>query len=113
MRMYAKIGTNEMQVGGRHPGEGWVPVTTLRPGEHYTVNGEGEWSQDSDLLAEAVRVERDRRLAECDWTQTVDAPLDDEARAAWAVYRQALRDAPQQAGFPASVIWPEPPTTSE
>jgi len=109
MRMYAKIGTNEMQVGGRHPGDGWVPVTELRPGEHYTAHSGGAWVLDTNLLADDIRAERDRRLAECDWTQISDAPLDDAARAAWAVYRQALRDVPQQAGFPGAVTWPEGP----
>ncbi len=59
--------------------------------------------------AETVRAERDGRLAECDWTQMSDTPLDDEARAAWATYRQALRDVPQQGGFPDAVEWPNKP----
>ncbi|AZB56845.1 phage tail protein, partial [Cereibacter sphaeroides] len=45
-------------------------------------------------------------LAACDWTQVADAPVD---RAAWAAYRQTLRDVPEQAGFPAGIAWPEPP----
>ena len=56
--------------------------------------------------AEQVRAERDRLLAESDWTQVADAPVD---QAAWATYRQALRDIPQQAGFPENVTWPEEP----
>lgn len=27
----------------------------------------------------------------------------------WAIYRQALRDIPQQEGFPFNVVWPEKP----
>lgn len=50
-----------------------------------------------DLLGndyeEQMRAQRDVWLATSDWTQTLDAPLTDEQRAAWAVYRQALRDA--------------------
>lgn len=53
-----------------------------------------------------VRVERDRLLAACDWTQVADAPVD---QVAWATYRQALRDLPQQAGFPHNVTWPTKP----
>lgn len=56
--------------------------------------------------AEQVRSERDRLLAESEWTQVADAPVD---QAAWATYRQALRDVPQQAGFPHDVVWPEQP----
>lgn len=54
-------------------------------------------------LAAAVRQRRDELLAQSDWTQTPDAPVD---QAAWAAYRQALRDIPTQAGFPQSVTWP-------
>ena len=57
-------------------------------------------------LADAVRAERDRLLAACDWTQVQDAPVD---AAAWATYRQALRDVPEQAGFPEAVEWPVAP----
>lgn len=53
-----------------------------------------------------VRNKRDKLLYECDWTQLPDAPVD---AAAWAVYRQELRNVPQQEGFPYSVIWPTPP----
>ena len=54
--------------------------------------------------AATARAERDRRLAACDWTQVADAPVD---RAAWAAYRQALRDVPDQPGFPDVIAWPE------
>ncbi|MBU1229235.1 MAG: phage tail assembly chaperone [Proteobacteria bacterium] len=47
-------------------------------------------------------------MASCDWTQLPDAPLSAEGKAAWAAYRQALRDVPEQAGFPL-VEWPLAP----
>ena len=56
--------------------------------------------------AKSVRAQRDKLLAECDWTQVNDAPVD---KATWAVYRQALRDITLQAGFPHSVTWPTQP----
>ena len=57
----------------------------------------------------AMRKIRDSLLAASDWTQTLDAPLTDEQRAAWAVYRQALRDAP--ANWTPGPEWdaPDPP----
>lgn len=58
---------------------------------------------------EEVRAKRDKLLAETDWTQVLDAPIDDETRAAYRVYRQALRDVPEQEGFPENVVWPELP----
>lgn len=56
--------------------------------------------------AEEIRSRRNLRLAECDWTQVADAPVD---QVAWASYRQALRDIPEQAGFPHDVAWPAKP----
>lgn len=56
--------------------------------------------------ANAAREQRDTLLSQTDWTQVADAPVD---KAAWATYRQALRDIPQQAGFPATIIWPVKP----
>jgi hypothetical protein len=57
-------------------------------------------------LAASVRTERDALLAASDWTQVADAPVD---QAAWAAYRQALRDVTAQAGFPDAVVWPVKP----
>ena len=57
--------------------------------------------------AKAVRDDRTKRLADCDWTQLPDAPVD---TAAWAGYRQALRDITAQPGFPFDIQWPAPPT---
>lgn len=51
----------------------------------------------SDSCALSVRVRRDELLAESDWTQLVDAPVDSSA---WAVYRQNLRDITLNANFP-------------
>jgi len=57
--------------------------------------------------AEAIRAERDALLAATDWTQLPDVP--ESIRDAYAVYRQALRDIPQQSGFPDVVEWPVKP----
>ena len=57
-----------------------------------------------DAAVERVRQERDRLLAASDWMMLPDAPVD--ATAAQA-YRQALRDLPEQSGFPDAVTWPE------
>jgi hypothetical protein len=55
--------------------------------------------------ASAIRLERDRLLAETDWRALSDVTLS----ADWAAYRQALRDIPAQSGFPNSVVWPVRP----
>ena len=54
-----------------------------------------------------IRAQRNTLLTASDWTQVADAPVD---QAAWATYRQALRDVPQQPGFPHDVVWPTSPT---
>lgn len=56
--------------------------------------------------AKNIRENRDKMLFESDWTQVADAPVDKEA---WAIYRQALRDLPTQAGFPWEMTYPEKP----
>jgi hypothetical protein len=63
-------------------------------------------SKTADELQAEARAQRDSLLRESDWTQVLDAPVD---KAAWAAYRQALRDIPQQEGFPATVVWPTQP----
>jgi len=56
-----------------------------------------------------IRGYRDMQLAQSDWTQIQDVPLTAEQRAAWAVYRQALRDLPESAVNPDDVILPTAP----
>ncbi len=60
----------------------------------------------NEVLASGIRAERNRLLAESDWTQVADAPVD---KAAWATYRQALRDITTQESFPTSVTYPTKP----
>jgi hypothetical protein len=58
----------------------------------------------------AVRMDRNKRLADCDWTQLSDCPLSDADKAAWATYRSELRNVPEQSGFPWDVTWPTKPS---
>ena len=52
-----------------------------------------------------VRAQRNQLLRASDWTQLSDATAD---KAAWATYRQALRDVPAQAD-PFAIQWPVAP----
>jgi len=79
----------------------------------FEQDAQSAWSQPWSVeqlpldQAEAnVRSRRDSLLASSDWTQVIDAPVD---QAAWAAYRQGLRDVPSQAGFPYNVSWPTEP----
>lgn len=101
---------------------GVSPVVPVSPPEGYVVEElppqktDGVWVQqwhvrpptEAETEAKAVeaRGERNRLLAACDWTQTLDAPVD---RDAWAAYRQQLRDVTAQGGFPWEVVWPSMP----
>jgi len=64
-----------------------------------------------DEAAKRVREARNKRLADCDWTQLGDSPFDLDGKGAWALYRETLRMVPQQTGFPHNVSWPPEPTT--
>ena len=54
-----------------------------------------------------LRIERNRKIAETDWTQMEDIPQ--ATRDAWKPYRQALRDITETYSSPENVVWPEKP----
>ena len=53
-----------------------------------------------------VRADRNQRLKDSDWSRLDDVNVN---KLAWADYRQALRDVPQQTGFPWDIQWPTQP----
>ena len=55
--------------------------------------------------ASGRRVKRNELLAETDWWAVADRTMTQ----AETDYRQALRDVPEQAGFPENVTWPTKP----
>ena len=75
---------------------------------HWVVKNKSEEQLAVDLVNEKgnLRARRNEKLQMSDWTQLADAPVD---QAAWAAYRQALRDVTAQAGFPWTIDWPETP----
>lgn len=56
-----------------------------------------------------VRAQRDALLSASDYTQLPDMPLSTEIRAAWASYRQALRDLPGTYADASEIAWPVAP----
>jgi hypothetical protein len=82
----------------------------IENGFAYVVKVENKTAEEiaADVASKSaqVRAARDRALANSDWTQVADAPVDS---AVWSVYRQSLRDVPSQAGFPWEVTWPTQP----
>jgi hypothetical protein len=69
------------------------------------LDADGIAAKDAEQ-AKSVRAERNILIAECDWTQVEDSPVD---KAAWATYRQELRDLTLQEGFPFDVTYPTKP----
>ena len=116
-----------MDVEINHPVHGWIPYTVDPADSDNTINNDEVMAligsnfaayvaptqaELAAALAAEVRADRDARLTEVD--QMVSNPLrwaalDAETQAAWATYRQALLDVPQQSGFPNTVSWPETP----
>lgn len=74
------------------------------------VPSEPTFNPDEQALeqeAKQARAQRDRMLTESDFAVLPDAPVSDAQ--AWKDYRQALRDLPEQAGFPEEITWPTKP----
>ena len=89
----------------------WYTKYVLGPvftnGETTAAEQEAAYKAAKDAeQAASVRADRSNKLADCDWTQVDDSPVD---KAVWATYRQALRDITTQTGFPWAVNWPPQP----
>jgi|TARA_R110000744_G_scaffold30630_3_gene72391 hypothetical protein len=103
-----------------HPVHGWIPYT-LDPADTDTTVDNGALllaigddaaayvpptQEELDVaLAASVREERNAALAATDYVSLSDYPV----KAGELEYRQALRDVPQQAGFPKTHTWPNKP----
>lgn len=93
----------------------WAEIIELT--DHPAANIGDTWdgtsfskpAPDLEALATSVRQQRNTLLAESDWTQLADSPLDADGKLAWALYRESLRMIPQQEGFPEAVNWPPKP----
>lgn len=59
-----------------------------------------------EIYLERMRHWRNTELARTDWTQVIDAPVD---QAAWAIYRQSLRDLPTSNANPRLIELPNAP----
>ncbi len=80
---------------------------------NVTTAADNEAAYRAKVDAEAgasVRVERDQKLTDTDWTQMTDSPLASDKKTEWATYRQSLRDLPTASGFPHTMTWPEEPS---
>lgn len=87
--------------------------TKHRDGLYEQVEGSlAEWLQaakksDTLRIAAEVRAKRDAMLGKSDKFALTDFPITDAQRSLVIAYRQALRDIPEQDGFPYEIDWPE------
>jgi hypothetical protein len=97
-----------LRVGG-----GLAAFGTVKTAPGLEAGAQIEVRKEADVapLWNALRSERNRRLAATDWTQLPDAPLTPDQRTACAAYRQALRDLPQNTADPANPCWPPRPSS--
>ena len=117
-------------------------LVALRPGAEWNITGnvyEGiEWLDKNQSLPteeqvtakmkeltdakpmKLLREERNKRIAETDWTQLKDVDLDIIRERNWKNYRQALRDLPTKSNPKlnsigdldmSSVTWPDKPSS--
>lgn len=86
----------------RHDGDiGWI---LTEDNEWIDPNPPLRWMRE-----QGIRNRRDYYLKKSDRYMTLDFPITEEKRDQWRQYRQALRDIPNQPGFPDSVVWPTEP----
>ena len=116
-----------IEVEINHPDYGWIPYGLDPADTDTTINNDEVMAligtdfaayvapTDEELATEAaaeIRSKRNQLLREVDvfvgnplrW-----AALSSNEQTAWATYRTALLDVPQQSGFPDTITWPTAP----
>ena len=96
-----------------------IKLKSEQPDELFEFNEVTEqWEYSESLYNLKVEIAQEialqRRLdllKESDWTDTVSAVerLGQSKYQEWQTYRQALRDIPEQVGYPLNVVYPTPP----
>ena len=96
----------------------WLDKTQTKPTEDE-INAKLSELQAAEPFR-LLREERNRRLAETDWTQLKDIDLDFIRERDWKNYRQALRDLPAKSNPKltesgqldmSSISWPDKPSS--
>ena len=108
-----KPGAEWVLRGNDYSGLEWLDSSQTQPTETEVTNKVA--ALDTAESMRLLRVERDKRLADCDWRASSDLTISD----AWKTYRQALRDLPASASPKldsnynldlTSVTWPTQPS---
>jgi len=83
-----------------------VPLTDTEEAEFTAANAAAVLAEPAIKWA-SIRSKRDALLTASDYTQVADAPGD---KAAWATYRETLRDLPASQSDPDDIVFPTEPT---
>ena len=92
--------------GESYAGLDWLD-NSLKPTEQelqdlwVTTQNQIKWDE--------VRVKRSLLLNDSDWTQILDSPLSDVQKSEWTIYREKLRNVPQDFTDPTNIAWPASP----
>ena len=104
--------------GNKYSGIEWLDKTQTIPTEEE-VNAKMKELTDAEPM-KLLREERNKLIAETDWTQLKDIDLDIIRERNWKNYRQALRDLPTKSAPKvdiygnldmSSVNWPDKPSS--
>ena len=108
-----KPGAQWVLRGEDYTGLEWLDSSQTKPTETEINSKISELDNAEEMRL--LRIERDKKLAACDWRASSDLTLAD----AWKTYRQALRDLPASASpkldsdynlDSTSVTWPTEPS---
>ena len=104
--------------GDTYAGLEWLDKNQTKPTEEE-INAKVTELSNSEPM-KLLREERNKRIAETDWTQLKDVDLDIIRERNWKNYRQALRDLPTKSNPKlnsigdldmSSVTWPDKPSS--
>lgn len=88
-------GENIIREQDFHPNKSGITTMTELEANKLADDKIEELLKPVPINLDVVRVERNRLLTECDWTQLPDSPLSSEQTQEWVIYRQQLRDLPE------------------
>jgi hypothetical protein len=106
---------NAVEIDGRWEADVYELVTTFTSDiEARIESGYTNWLRhakdlDYEQTASDVRARRNALLSETDYIMRPDYPASEEYKRAVAEYSNALRDIPEQEGFPYHTDWPVKP----
>lgn len=96
---------------GTQPNDTTLVVDKNQNGEYvatWVANTEYQQFLYNKTAEGSAKLKRNVLLKETDWTQHSD--VSPSIAAAWAPYREALRNLTKQEGFPTTIVWPTAPT---